>query len=1808
MSKFKIAKKTLAVFLAALMVLSSWGGVTPFSLKAKAVEAGQYEVTINYQITDTCGEQSQEYTGESSFDKESGNKSRTGFSLYYKTENGTGDEYEVWWDLGYKATDKDVVTPCGQSEGSKATVSPATTNVQKKASGTAKAVLPGFPTKLFVAINNGAFTDTLIYTINSIVVSNGTEQTTIWQGTIYMESKRNQYYGTLYADTHKWDNNSDSYAKYTAESGNENWYSPKASTIVWDTEPEDIEISKEDGTTVSANANFHVVDQYGVTLSSEALKSLNSEMSATVTATNYPTKNYSGSTYTTLGTDSSEPLYYATSDTASSYNVEVSAKSDLKSDELGLNERLVTVTAKAGSLTDTKQFKIYDPKYIVTFNKGRDTDGNDAGSAAQMAPSNASVYYGETLKSQSELNGGDPIYPVSGDWAGHTWLGMYDSNSSDANEMNIDEPVKGNKTYYARWNANTYTVVFLDRDGSFIDAKYCGYGEKVSTADADAKLSSFLKANEDEHWALKADGRWKTADGDAFDSATAVNSNLIVVAQYDLVKHSFGEKKTLDATCQHGNGSVQVCGDCGYEREEYTDNNTVAHAASDVMTVVEEPTCTAKGKGVYYCKYCGIEVVKEKEIPALGHSYTINVIKEASCTEDGSQTLTCTRESCGYSTTEVIPKLQHEMVAGTEMPATCTSSAYTPYSCENCTYSYNVYDENQPAIGHAWGDWTVTRAATNTEKGEMTRQCSKCDELQTVEIPAGGHAFGNVPTEETPATCTVKGSQTFTCTAHDNCGVSITVETATIAHSYKTTKTDAKCETAGSVVSECTVCHDKITTEIPATGHNWNEGTVTVPATCTDTGTLVQTCSSCQGTREITIPATGHKYVTIPATCTEDGKKVCACGDVAVGEKAKGEHTYTKEEVVLQPTCVSQGIKTKTCDCGAVQIEFINKTDHTYGELQTDTYPTCTAEGQKSKHCTVCGQIDQASIVKTGSLGHTYYTATEPTKFTHSNPNNPCLDTVTKTYKCDRCDCASVEVVAAKGHTFVEDTTESKEATCGEAGYRVMKCTCGESYKEFTSQPTGKHNWTYTATNTNNKLTVKVTCSTCNATYTTEAIDVAEGHTYDKVEVTKYPTCIANGEIKISCSSDHNGNGCTAPSYTAALPSDPEKGIHKTFQTFKEDATCTKEGKVIVKCSDCVKEIATETIPATGHTFDVNDPTYTTYTKGNCKTAGTVTLKCKNCEHSETYELSKDTSAHVYGDAVNHDATCTTPAYKTYTCTLCNHSYNEYDGTSKANGHDWKATISQTGSLVTVTLKCDTCGEDGKTFSKSDIFAGHNYDKFEIVQATCSQEGKVVISCSDEGCEAKLEFPLEKNTSVHTNLVTKVVDATCTVDGRAYTWCDDCQTQVGQSETISKTGHDFYTNLDSTAANPAPTCTEEGKKTVNCSHCDETQEVTVPKLGHDYAKAEGEGKKATCTDYGWDVYKCTHEGCKATYNALVEATKHNVPQYTTVEATCTAGGYSEGLCTKCSQTVRFDVTSPKGHDFENEGEVINEGNCVEQKIIKHPCNNGCGEFTYEYIGEIGSHSWQFVERHEATCGERSYDLYKCTKCEEEEKRNFGELLEHDWDFWTITKHPTETEPGSQERECLRCKAKEVQEITSGDFYLVTFYNYDGTRLIRPAYYSCNSAARVPSKTPVRVGDAGYTYTFSGYSYSKADLDCVTKQMAVMAQYDAHERIYDITYLTEGGAEIQTVNGVPYSKLGTSYTGATPTKAEDQSYTYTFEGWTVSCNTETLKATATPSFTAKLKPNANTGNSEGILTRFVEWIKNLFKQIFGKLFG
>ncbi len=79
--------------------------------------------------------------------------------------------------------------------------------------------------------------------------------------------------------------------------------------------------------------------------------------------------------------------------------------------------------------------------------------------------------------------------------------------------------------------------------------------------------------------------------------------------------------------------------------------------------------------------------------------------------------------------------LGHNFVQGdVGMRPTCEQAAYYEIYCTLC--GYKERHETDPALGHAWSEWTVTKAPTAVADGVRTRTCSRCGKQEQSGIPA----------------------------------------------------------------------------------------------------------------------------------------------------------------------------------------------------------------------------------------------------------------------------------------------------------------------------------------------------------------------------------------------------------------------------------------------------------------------------------------------------------------------------------------------------------------------------------------------------------------------------------------------------------------------------------------------------------------------------------------------------------------------------------------------------------------------------------------------------------------------------------------------------------------------------------------------------------------------------------------------------------------------------------------------------------------------------------------------------------------
>ena len=153
-------------------------------------------------------------------------------------------------------------------------------------------------------------------------------------------------------------------------------------------------------------------------------------------------------------------------------------------------------------------------------------------------------------------------------------------------------------------------------------------------------------------------------------------------------------------------------------------------------------------------------------------------------------------------------------------------------------------------------------------------------------------------------------------------------------------------------------------------------------------------------------------YPTYNPSVAKTYKLTCGCTS----------HTYGSAVITKQPTCTSEGTKTKTCTkCNARVTETIPKTSHKYAD--TVVAPTCTTDGYTLHKCSVCGTSYKDSTTK--ATGHSYGNSVVTKQPT-------CTSEGTAIKTCTKCNATVTEKLPEKGHTAVTD--KGYPATCTTAG------------------------------------------------------------------------------------------------------------------------------------------------------------------------------------------------------------------------------------------------------------------------------------------------------------------------------------------------------------------------------------------------------------------------------------------------------------------------------------------------------------------------------------------------------------------------------------------------------------------------------------------------------------------------------------------------------------------------------------------------------------------------------------------------------
>ena len=772
------------------------------------------------------------------------------------------------------------------------------------------------------------------------------------------------------------------------------------------------------------------------------------------------------------------------------------------------------------------------------------------------------------------------------------------------------------------------------------------------------------------------------------------------------------------------------------------------------------------------------------------------------------------------------------------------------------------------------------------------------------------------------------------------------------------------CENTGLTEgSHCSVCDTVIVEQetVAKLGHDFTVFVETVDYTCAEDGYDVYKCSRCETTEKKNFTDAACRpeadYTVIEkASCDKAGYKAILCSEckeeLETETIAKRDHNIVDTTVETAATCITEGVMNQKCDCAeneeyeactytttrAIPVDA-NNHEGKANAVKNAKDATCYAEGYTGDTYWSCCDVLYAKGEATEKIAHT------PAKAIREN-EKPASCGADGSYEevvycsieaCKHEISRETKTIPATGeHNYATEVEGSRvPSTCKTAGKVTMKCGCGATKDialelDVTNHETVVTDKAVAPTCEATGLTEGSHCSACDTVIVEQETVAKLGHDFTVFVETVDYTCAEDGYDVYKCSRCETTE---KKNFTDAACR-PEADY-----TVIEKASCDKAGYKAILCSECKEELETETIAKREH----NIVDTTVETKATCITEGVMNQKC-DCAASDEYEVcTYTTTREIPVDANNHEGTA-------------NVVKNAKDATCYAEGY--------TGD--TCWSCCDVLYAKGEATDK----IAHTPAKAAIeneVAATCYKAGSYdeVIYCSVEACKyeiSRIEKTIEKIAHTPAKVVREnEVAATCykagSYDEVVYCSVEACKHEISREvKTIEKTAHTPAKAVEENRIEAS--CAVDGsyEEVVYCSVKECKAEIsreikTIPATEeHNYAtEVEGSRVLSTCKTAGKVTMKC---GCGATKDIALELDVTNHETVVTDKAvapTCEATGLTEGShCSACDTVIVEQETVAKlGHDFT-----------------------------------------VFVETVDYTCAEDGYDVYKCSRCDETEKKNF----------------------------------------------------------------------------------------------------------------------------------------------------------------------------------------------------------------------------
>ncbi|MBE6132932.1 MAG: hypothetical protein E7180_06045 [Erysipelotrichaceae bacterium] len=661
---------------------------------------------------------------------------------------------------------------------------------------------------------------------------------------------------------------------------------------------------------------------------------------------------------------------------------------------------------------------------------------------------------------------------------------------------------------------------------------------------------------------------------------------------------------------------------------------------------------------------------------------TVNVVKtvvaEATCTEQGFVRYTSDNFASSYLYFQVystyVDKIPHVTTIIPGTPATCTEIGLTDGEyCEVCEQMV-VNQFTISPLGHT----EVIDARvdpTCTERGLTEgKHCGDCNIIITYQesISPLGHSWDE-GVITIPVSCTYEGTKYFTCSV---CGDHKYEQISTIPHVEVIDLAVAPTCTERGLTqgSHCGVCNTTLIAQtiIDATGHSWDEGTITKQSTCLEAGAKTYECINCDKTQTESISKLPHTEVIdarVDSTCEEtgltQGSHCDVCGTTLVAQTTIAATGHNWGQVTYEWSLDYQHL-TASCVC-------LNDESHTLTETVGTTqyyknYSTCKVVGEEHYLSNVFVNSvfsQQSTIVYLPLLEHKtkVLSKVEPT----------CEETgLTEGLYCTTCGDIFIEqeVIPALGHIEVLDARVNP--TCEETGL-TEGSHCLICNKVFIEQEvinslghTEVIDELVSATCIESGLTEGKHCSTCNEILIAQNIIPALGH-IEVIDEAVASTCIKSGLTE--------GKHCSVcDEILIAQNVIPALG-HIEVIDEAIAPTCTEsgltQGKHCLECNEIL--IAQNIIPALGHIEVIDEAVLATCTESGL----TQGSHCEVCD----FVLAEQQII----------ATRNVHNYSAYVCLDCGKEYNSIfiENCNSRYGYDYLGQLSNGSDLQQLYLNID---------------------------------------------------------------------------------------------------------------------------------------------------------------------------------------------------------------------------------------------------------------------------------------------------------------------------------------------------------------------------------------------------------------------------------------------------------------------------------------------------------------------------------------